>query len=214
MLDVGRHHQQRGLDRRAAGAARPVRHGDAAEAVRDEQRRRGGGPDRPVERLHPLRTDRIFPVPLHDATEVRVGLLPQSLPVLRTGVAPAGHDEDGRAHGEIEGTRRRRSCASWTEGETRPGSAVASRATLPRTMARAYHGCSGRIVAGAADLARPVAHVGGVGDRREHDAPVLRDALLVPAPAPADDAGAGAAYQQRRGALEGSSRVLSAAPNA
>jgi len=97
-LDVGRHDEERAVDRQrcVAGA---MRDGEAAEAVRDQHHRTAGGADAGRERLHPLATDRVEPVALHDALEVGMRFLPEALPVLGAGVAPAGDDEDARPHG-------------------------------------------------------------------------------------------------------------------
>src|SRR5918995_3291237 len=98
-------------------------------------------------------------------------------------------------------------CASkigyWAAAGAGTSTATASRATSRRLMApeRSTRG-SGRVIARPADLAGPIAHTVRVRDRREHHAPGLADALFVRAPAPAHDARAGAADQQRRRALQ------------
>ena len=96
-LHVRWRHQQGAVHGQRA-IARTVRDRQAAETVGHEHDGRGGRANLALERLHPFPADRIEPVTLGDATKIGIGLLPEALPVLGTGVTPAGDDQDGRTH--------------------------------------------------------------------------------------------------------------------
>ena len=73
-------------------------------------------------------------VALHDALEVGVGRLPERLPVVGTGIAPAGYDEHARRHDRLwtQGGGKRRSpffqaiCSATSRGSCRSQACTAS----------------------------------------------------------------------------------------
>src|SRR3954469_3973485 len=88
---------------------------------------------------------------------------------------------------------------SWAAAGVAPIPSTAAMTSRTRRLMPRILPSSGRRLA---PPARPIADADGVGDRREHDAVRLADALLVWAAAAADDPRRRAAHQCRRRPLE------------
>lgn len=104
-IELGRGDEKRACGFRGIEQRRRMHHGEDAAAVGDQHGGPGRGGDGGDDALHPVCADGPLPVGLLDAARRLEVALPAGLPVVRSRVGPAGHDQDvdvGGAHQPVD----------------------------------------------------------------------------------------------------------------